>query len=95
MEHDASYFLPQCKNSGIKNHVKRLKDSICGNIASLKGSFSNESQAEINKSLSEIKISSIHNILSRLVLMNEHDLLQLEDDILAVTKVENNEASVN
>lgn len=87
IEQDAKYFLPQCKHSGIKNCLKRLTDGIPNNVKSITGYFSDTSKSEIEKSITQEKVAGIHNILSRLVCMNEEDLGKLEDDIISVTKI--------
>lgn len=92
IENDSAYFLPLCKNSGLKNILSRIKNSIISNVNSLTGTLSSESQKEVRKAIREEKIASIQNILSRLVMMNEEDLGTLENQILQVTQVENKAA---
>lgn len=54
----------------------------------LYSAYSTEAQQAIKNTVTTEKVASIQNILSRLVLMNDNQLSELEDQILQITKVE-------
>lgn len=87
-EQDSAYFLPLCKNSGVKSTLKRIKDSVGSNSMQLYAAYSPEAQQAIKNTVTTEKVASIQNILSRLILMNDAQLSELEDQILQITKVE-------
>lgn len=89
VEQDAGYFLPYVGHSGIKNALHILKNSIANNSKVILHAHSADMQQVIKAGLSDEKIASLHNIVSRLILMDEQSIAQLEDDIIQATKVIN------
>lgn len=88
MEQDSSHFLKGTGNGTVKQALKRIKDNTASNINIVIGAYDANAQTLLQQICNADKVASIHNILSRLVLMNDSQLSELEDQILQITKVE-------
>ena len=88
MEQDSSHFLKGTGNGTVKQALKRIKDNTASNINIVISAYDANAQTLLQQSCNADKVASIHNILSRIALMDTESLAELENQIIEVTKIE-------
>ncbi len=88
---DAEYFLKISNNSGVKNVLKLIKTCLQNNIPRLADNLAPDSKVVFNQQLnvSAEKINALHNMLTKMILLDEASMLALEiqmDEILKVNE---------
>jgi hypothetical protein len=89
MHIENEFFLKFPVNSGIKNTLKRMKDSYASNLEQIKR-YMPETNRQFEKHIeaSEEKLNAIANIVEKLYVLEEVDVLRLEEDFNSLIKVQ-------
>lgn len=88
IETEQSYFLKYSRNGGIKNVLKRLKDSNEKGVEHLLSYMPNsKDKFKSIMAESEEKINAMANIIEKLSMLDEDTVLKLEDDFNQHIKV--------
>lgn len=88
LQTDSDYFMKGATNSTVKQALRRIKDAANSNINSVIGAYNTESQTMLKELCSDEKAAIIHNIISRISILDMDSLSELENQIIEVTKVE-------
>ena len=88
MKTDSEHFMKGAGNSKVKQALLRIKDATNSNINCVVGAYDTESQKMLNELCSEEKAAILHNILSRISLLDIESLSELENQIIEVTKIQ-------
>jgi len=85
-EHE--YFLKHSGNSGVKNCLHRMKVCFENNMTTIFSYLTPESQLRVKEQMSVEKMEAMSNIIGLLVMMDDASVLELENQITQIVKIE-------
>ena len=88
MEQDSGHFMKATANGAVKQALKRIKDNTASNLNIVISAYDAKAQALLEQCCNEDKVASIHNIVSRIALMDTESLAELENQIIEATKIQ-------